>query len=90
MSAKLTQPRMTPQQFSAKWANNELKERAASQGHFIDLCALVGHPTPAGADPNGEFFTFERSVAKVGGDISGSEESGGSDDVWYRDRFACE
>lgn len=83
-------PRMTPQEFSAKWASARLKERAGSQEHFIDVCALVGHTTPAEADPRGEFFTFERSVAKVGGEISGSEEGGGSADVWYRNRFAWE
>ena len=84
------QPRMTPQEFSSKWASAELKERAGSQEHFIDLCRLVGHPTPAEADPKGEFFTFERSVAKVGGEVSGSQEGGGSADVWYRGRFAWE
>ncbi len=35
-------PRMTPQAFSAKWADARLKERAGSQEHFIDVCALFG------------------------------------------------
>ncbi len=39
---------MTPQQFSAKWADNELKESAASEEHFLDVCALVGAPTHMG------------------------------------------
>ena len=39
---RLGGPRMTPQQFSSKWADNELKESAASKEHFIDVCALVG------------------------------------------------
>lgn len=87
MSGKLT---LTPQQFSAKWASSRLKESAGAQEHFIDVCRLVGHPTTAEADPEGTFFTFEKTVAKVGGEVSGSEEGGGSADVWYRGRFAWE
>jgi hypothetical protein len=45
---------MTPQQFVEKWAQTELSERAASQEHFIDLCHLIGQPTPAEADATGE------------------------------------
>lgn len=67
-----------------------LKERAGAQEHFIDVCRLVGSPTPAEADPLGEFFTFEKSVAKVGGEVLGSEEGGGSADVFCRHRFAWE
>jgi hypothetical protein len=52
-------PRMTPDQFIAKWKPAELKERAACQEHFLDLCRLVGQPTPAEADPKGEWYTFE-------------------------------
>ncbi len=33
---------MTPQEFIAKWHAVELKERSASQHHFIDLCRLLG------------------------------------------------
>jgi len=47
---------MTPQDFIRKWKNHALTERAAAQEHFIDLCRLVGHPTPAEADPKGEEF----------------------------------
>lgn len=74
---------MSPQEFSAKWADTELKERAGAQEHFIDLCALVGSPTPAEADKKGEFFTFEKGVEKTGG-------GKGFADVWYRGRFAIE
>ena len=35
---------------------------AAAQEHFIDLCRLIGHPTPAEDDPTGERFTFEAGV----------------------------
>jgi hypothetical protein len=33
-----------------------LKERAGSQEHFIDVCALVGHPTSAEADKTAIFY----------------------------------
>ena len=32
---------MTIAQFIAKWKKAELKERAAAQEHFLDLCHLV-------------------------------------------------
>ncbi|MDP9478950.1 MAG: hypothetical protein M3R38_25275 [Actinomycetota bacterium] len=60
----MAKPTLTPQEFSAKWASSKLKERAGAQEHFIDVCRLVGHPTPAEKDPEGEFFTFERTVSK--------------------------
>lgn len=50
-------------QFIAKWRRTDLKERSAAQEHFLDLCHLVGHPTPAEADPTGERFCFERNTA---------------------------
>ena len=79
----LGKPRMSPQQFSAKWASIELKESASSREHFLDLCALVGSPTPADVDKKGEFFTFEKGVEKSGG-------GKGFADVWCRGRFAIE
>jgi hypothetical protein len=33
----------------------------------MDLCALVGHPTPVEADPTGQDFAFERGVGKLAG-----------------------
>lgn len=57
---------MTPQEFIQKWRNVKLTERSAAQQHFLDLCALVEHPTPAALDKTGETFTFERGVAKGG------------------------
>ncbi len=56
---------MTPHEFIAKWRAAELKERSAAQEHFIDLCRLVGEPTPAEADPSGETCCFERGARKV-------------------------
>lgn len=74
---------MTPAAFISKWRHVELKERSAAQEHFLDLCQLVGHPTPAGADPTGESFCFEKGAAKLdGGD--------GYADVWKRGFFAFE
>ncbi len=74
---------MTPGEFIAKWRDSELKERSGSQEHFIDLCRLLGEPTPAEADPTGERYCFERGARKdTGGD--------GWADVWKRDHFAWE
>ena len=74
---------MTPYEFIAKWSASELKERSASQEHFIDLCRMLGEPTPAEADPIGETYCFERGARKdTGGD--------GWADVWKRHHFAWE
>jgi type II restriction/modification system DNA methylase subunit YeeA len=74
---------MTAREFIAKWKQVELKERSAAQEHFIDLCHLVGHPTPAELDPTGETFCFERGVSKHGG-------GEGFSDVWKRGFFGWE
>jgi hypothetical protein len=37
---------VTPEAFIAKWKAADLKERAAAQSHFNDLCAMLGEPTP--------------------------------------------
>ena len=74
---------MTPYEFISKWRASALKERSASQEHFIDLCRLLGEPTPAEADPTGETYCFERGARKdTGGD--------GWADVWKRHHFAWE
>jgi len=74
---------MTPREFVRKWRAVELKERSAAQEHFLDLCRLLGHPTPAEDDPKGERFCFERGAAKRGGED-------GWADVWKRHFFAWE
>ena len=75
--------RVTPYEFITKWRASELKERSASQEHFIDLCRLLGEPTPVEADPTGERYCFERGARKdTGGD--------GWADVWKRHHFAWE
>ena len=74
---------MTPEIFITKWRAVELKERSAAQEHFIDLCRLLGEPTPAEADPTGETYCFEKGARKeTGGD--------GWADVWKRHCFAWE
>ena len=74
---------MRPGVFIAKWQASELTERSAAQSHFIDLCQLLGEPTPTDADPKGERYCFERGARKdTGGD--------GWADVWKRGCFAWE
>jgi hypothetical protein len=74
---------LAPQEFVAKWRSTALKERSSSQEHFIDLCRLIGHPTPAEADPTGTWFAFEAGV---------STQRGGQGwaDVWKKGYFAWE
>ena len=74
---------MIPGEFITKWHASELKERSAAQEHFIDLCRLLGEPTPAEADPTGDQYCFERGAAKDSG-------GGGWADVWKRHCFAWE
>ncbi|MGH7211039.1 MAG: type IIL restriction-modification enzyme MmeI, partial [Acetobacteraceae bacterium] len=66
----------------AKWQANARTERAACHEHFIDLCALVGEPTP-NTDPDGATYAFEKGATKAtGGD--------GWADVWRKGCFAWE
>ncbi len=74
---------LTPNEFIAKWHASELKERSAAQEHFIDLCRLLGEPTPVEADPKGDHYCFERGASKDSG-------GGGWADVWKRHCFAWE
>ena len=74
---------MTPYEFATKWGRAKLSESAGSQEHFIDICRLVGQATPAEADPNGDFFTFEKSLKKQTGGT-------GFADVWRQSCFAWE
>lgn len=56
---------MTAAEFKKKWGRYEGKETSGYQGHFDDLCRLLGQPTPAEADPSGtDFFCFQKRVAK--------------------------
>ena len=46
-----TQPSLTPAAFAAKWHGVATTEKASAQEHFIDLCRMLGEPTPHEADP---------------------------------------
>ena len=58
---------LSPQDFVAKWKDSTLRERASSQEHFIDVCRLIGHATPAEADPSGTWYTYEAGATKQSG-----------------------
>ena len=74
---------MTPDDFIRKWDGVKLKEKQASQEHFLDLCALAGVNSPALADPEGAWFCFEKGASKAGG-------GEGWADVWRKGCFAWE
>jgi len=69
--------------FVRKWSDSRLRERQGAQEHFIDLCRLLGQPTPAEDDPLGDHYCFERGAEKVGG-------GDGWADVWRRACFGWE
>ena len=79
----MTSPTTDVSTFVAKWRDNARRERASSQEHFIDLCRLLGVPTPNEADPSGREYTFEAGAQKT----SGGE---GWADVWKRGHFGWE
>ena len=81
---------MTPVRFVAKWLPVTLAERAASQEHFIDLCRLLGQPTPAEIDATGAEYTFEKGVVVTGGASRGAKGDSGFADAWWRGKFAWE
>lgn len=74
---------MDAQEFIDKWGPGgpaySLNEKAGAQLHFIDLCSLLGVPTPSDA----ENYCFERGLRKTG-------EGQGYADVWMRKHFAWE
>ncbi len=74
---------MLPAEFTAKWDRVRLRERQSSQEHFIDLCRILGVPTPAEADPLGDSFTFDQGLKRESGED-------GFSDVWRKDCFAWE
>ena len=74
---------MTPAEFANKWGHVQLGESAASQSHFNDLCQMIGVKTPVEADPQGDWFTFEKGLDKTTG-------GKGFADVWRKDCFGWE
>ncbi len=87
---------MTPAEFIKKWSRFQGKETSGYVEHFNDLCAMLGVPTPAEADPSGkDFFCFQKRVVKDAEldldtpDDTAPEERGFAD-VWKRGFFAFE
>lgn len=74
---------MTPQAFISKWQNSALKERAAAQEHFLDICRMLAERTPAEVDPTGKDYGFEVGASKTTG-------GNGFADVFKRSHFAWE
>ena len=74
---------MEVRDFIQTWDAARLSERSAAQQHFVQLCALLGEPTPAEADPTGEFYTFEKGAIKTTG-------ARGWADVWKKGCFGWE
>ena len=74
---------MTPREFIHKWRPSQLRERQASQEHFIDLCRLLDEPTPAEIDSEGNSYCFDYGAAKTSGE-------GGFADVWRKGCFGWE
>lgn len=74
---------ISPQEFVEKWRHVTASESKMAQSHFIDLCHLVGHPTPLEIDPAGSWFTFEAGASKT-------EGGQGWADVWKRGYFGWE
>jgi len=73
---------MDVHQFIEKWSRADRTERQAAQEHFIDLCRVLGEPTPnEAADPGA--YSFEKGASKIDG-------SPGFADVWKRGHFGWE
>ena len=49
---------MRPEEFVAKWRNVNFGEKQASQELFLDICALVEHPTPVAHGDRDGYYTF--------------------------------
>jgi hypothetical protein len=74
---------MTPQDFIAKWSRSPKNEHQDAQPHFLDLCRLLNVEDPAQADPDHEWFTFEKGASRASGGRGGA-------DVWRRGHFGWE
>lgn len=74
---------MQPSDFIRKWEKSELKESAAAQSHFVDLCHLLDVPTPTDADAVGDTYCFEKGATKSTG-------GNGFADVWKKGCFGWE
>jgi hypothetical protein len=88
---------MTAAEFKKKWSRYQGKETAAYQGHFDDLCRLLGQQTPTEADPTGsDFFCYQKRVVKDAElfDLEhpdfGDPTERGFADVWKKGCFGWE
>ena len=73
---------MNAAEFAAKWIGNTNTERGAAQEHFIDICTMLGVPTP-NTDREGGAYAFEKGANKTSG-------GKGWADVWLRGHFGWE
>ena len=61
-----TQSTLTPAAFAQKWQGVTTTEKAGSQEHFIDLCRMLGEPTPPHeADPTGDHYVCETAGKRI-------------------------
>lgn len=74
---------MEPADFIRKWEKSTLKESAAAQQHFLDLCELLDEPKPAEVDAIGDNYCFEKGATKSTG-------GNGFADVWKKGCFGWE
>lgn len=74
---------MNPTEFIRKWEKSTLKESAAAQSHFNDLCELLNEPKPTDVDQTGETYCFEKGASKSSG-------GNGFADVWKKGCFGWE
>lgn len=88
---------MTAAEFKKKWGRFQGKETSAYQGHFDDLCRLLGQPTPVEADPTGnDVFCYQKRVTKdaelfdLERPDSGDPTERGFADVWKSGCFGWE
>ena len=84
-------------EFKKKWSRYQGKETSAYQGHFDDLCRLLGQPTPTEADPSGtDFFCYQKRVIKdaelfdLEHPDAGDPTERGFADVWKQGCFGWE
>ena len=68
---------MDPQEFVAKWRSVNFGESQASPEMFLDICALVDHPTPVSYGDR-DTFTLEKHVP------------GGDADAYLEEHFGWE
>jgi hypothetical protein len=65
--------------FINRWRGDDQSERQSAQPYFLDLCALLNVPAPAGSDA----YCFEKAVRTASG-------TPGWADVWKRNHFGWE